>query len=146
MPVAFVLKSRLTGAFYAKRETSCSRTVHLKILYVPAGEEAFDYRLELAVCNVFLDEQAPASRKGFDGSRAPAKFFGKSGVLGIARASIQVNIDWTGLRQGLNSREAIIDKEDAPVSSGLNRAKAVTAGSVVGTHFRVRGKSIDRSP
>jgi len=73
-PRACFSQSRLHGTFDAKRETACSCTVHLKIVYVPAGKEFFDNRLELAVRNVLLREQAPAKRVGFDGTRTPAKF------------------------------------------------------------------------
>src|SRR6266849_6500846 len=144
-PRACFSQLRLHGAFDAKRETACGCTAHLKILRVPAGEEFFDNRLEFAVRNEFLREQAPSARVGFDGAWAPAELFGKSGVLRVTRASILVNIDGTRLRQRLNSRKAIVGEEDPPVFSSLKGAKAVTAGSVVRGDLRVGRKSVDRS-
>jgi hypothetical protein len=145
-PPAFFLLSRVQGALDAERETACRGAIHLKIVHVSLGEEFFDGRLEFAVRNVFLREQAPAARIGFKSARASAKFCGKSGVLRIAGARIRVNIDRTGLRQSFNSREAIVGKKDTPIFSWLERTKAVTAGSIVRGDFRMGWESVNRSP
>jgi len=117
----------------------------LKIVHVPAGEEFFDNRLEFAVRDEFLREQAAAARVGFDGARAPTELFGKSGALQIARARILVNVDGTGLGQRFNSCEAIVGEEDSPLFSSLEGAKTVPARSIICGEFRVGRKSVERS-
>src|SRR5712664_4965512 len=78
--------SRAGRAVNAKGKTACGRAVHLKIVHVRPDEEFFDNRLEIAIGNVFLGEQSPASRIGFQRARAAAKLFGKTGVFGVAVA------------------------------------------------------------
>jgi hypothetical protein len=59
-----VREPRPVRAINAKRKTAGGRAVHLKIVHVRPDEEFFDGRLEIAIGNVFLGEQAPLSRSG----------------------------------------------------------------------------------
>ena len=79
------------------------------------GEEFFDGRLEFPIRHVFLGQKPAAACVGLDSARAPAKLLGKSGVLRITLTSFRVNIDRAGLRKRLDSREAIIGKENSAV-------------------------------
>src|SRR5437879_8362506 len=49
----------------AKSKTACCCTFHLEIVHAWNGEEFFDGRLEFAVRNKFLRQQAPAPRISF---------------------------------------------------------------------------------
>src|SRR5229473_3153837 len=98
-----------------------------------------------------LDRRGRASRAalraasvGFERARAAAKLLGKSSVLRITSASIPVNIDRTGLWKRFDACEAIVRKRNSTILTGCECAQAMTARSVVGGDFRVRGKSIDR--
>ena len=89
----------MSGSFDAKREASCRCAVDLKIFHVLVGEEFFDGRLEPAVGNEFLRDEATATSIGFERSRTSPEFFRKSRVIGVTRARLLVYIDRTGLRQ-----------------------------------------------
>jgi len=128
----------------ARRYALGARRSMRKIKHASDGEEFFDGRLEFAVRNKFLRQQAPAACIGFERARAAAKLCGESSVLRITRASIRVNIDRAGLGKRFDAREAIVGKKNSTILTGRECAQAVAARSVVGGDFRVRRKSINR--
>src|SRR5437879_8034376 len=107
-------------------------------------KELFDCWFEFSVGHIFLSDEAATARVGLDGTRTSAQLLGKAAVLGITRASIGMNIDWTRLRQRFDASESIIGKKNSPVFVCDDGAQAVTAWSVVRGQLGMRGKSIDR--
>jgi len=91
--------------------------------------------------NVFLGQKPAAVCVGLDSARAPARLLGKSGVLRITLTGFRVNIDRAGLRKRLDSREAIIGKENSAVFARDECAQAVTARGSAGGHLCVSGES-----